>query len=103
ARPEIMDTGTRIVLERAAAAGLLAPGDAEILIPACRLYHDLTHISRLCLTGRQTPEEASEDFRMLLARSAGLPDFATLVAHLGETRSAVRATFERLIGTVGSE
>jgi [glutamine synthetase] adenylyltransferase / [glutamine synthetase]-adenylyl-L-tyrosine phosphorylase len=35
----------------------------------------------------------------LLARVADLPDFATLDAHLAETRKQVRSSFLRILGS----
>ena len=51
AAPEILDTSTARVLDKAWRLGLLATEDAEVLRPAVRLYHDLTQILRLCLPG----------------------------------------------------
>ena len=51
-QPEILDTSTARVLDKAWRLGLLATEDAEVLRPAVRLYHDLTQILRLCLPGR---------------------------------------------------
>jgi glutamate-ammonia-ligase adenylyltransferase len=53
--PEILDTSTTRVLDKAWRLGLLATEDAEVLRPAVRLYHDLTQILRLCLPGPFDP------------------------------------------------
>ena len=98
ATPEILDTSTARVLERAARLGLLEPDDAEALRPAVRLFHDLTQILRLCLPSAFDPKIASPGVLELLARAADLPDFAALSAHLGETQRAVRARFVRILG-----
>ena len=55
--PEILDTSTARVLDKAWRLGLLAIEDAEVLRPAVRLYHDLTQILRLCLPGPFDPED----------------------------------------------
>src|SRR5262249_11337725 len=47
-RPQILDTSTARVLEKAEWLGILAPQDAAVLRPAARLFHDLTQILRLC-------------------------------------------------------
>ena len=53
--PDILDTSTARVLDKAWRLGLLAAEDAEVLRPAARLYHNLTQILRLCLPGRSIP------------------------------------------------
>src|SRR3954468_5141241 len=50
-KPEILDTNTARVLDRAWRLGLLSAEDADVLRPAARLYHNLTQILRLCLPG----------------------------------------------------
>ena len=96
--PEIVSTETEAVLTAAAKAGLLAAKEAEILLPALRLQQSLMQILRLGVAGVFKPEEAPRGLLERLARAGELPDFATLDAHLRETQSAVRASFERVIG-----
>ncbi|MDQ0358331.1 glutamate-ammonia-ligase adenylyltransferase [Rhodoplanes tepidamans] len=96
--PAILDTSTIRVLEKAARHGLLAVEDAEVLRPAARLYHDLTHVLRLCLPGPFVPEKAGAGLLALLTRAADVPDFPTLEAHLAETQERVRASFVRILG-----
>jgi glutamate-ammonia-ligase adenylyltransferase len=43
------------------------------------------------------PKEAGPSLRALLARAGTLPDFSTLDAHLGETQTRVRRTFEAIV------
>jgi len=50
--PEILDPSTARALDKAFRLGVLGAGDAEILRPAARLYHNLTQILRLCLSVR---------------------------------------------------
>lgn len=97
-RPEILDTSTARVLDKAWAAGVLAPEDADVLRPAARLYHNLTQVLRLCLSGPFDPKTAGSELLRLLARAADLPDFATLEPHLADTQTKVRASFTRIIG-----
>jgi glutamate-ammonia-ligase adenylyltransferase len=97
--PELLDSSTVRVLEKAARAGVLAPADAEVLRPAARLYHDLTQVLRLCVTGPFNPKTAGAGLLRLLARAGDVPDFATLEADLIETQARVRKCFEGLIGT----
>jgi len=98
ARPEILDTSTARVLDKAWQAGVLAAEEADVLRPAARLYHNLTQVLRLCLSGPFDPKTAGSELLRLLARAADLPDFATLEPHLAETQSKVRASFNRIIG-----
>jgi [glutamine synthetase] adenylyltransferase / [glutamine synthetase]-adenylyl-L-tyrosine phosphorylase len=96
--PDILDTSTARVLDKASRLGVLGLEDAEALRPAVRLYHDLTQILRLCLPGPFDPKAASPELIGLLARAADVPDFATLEAFLAETQAKVRASFTRILG-----
>jgi glutamate-ammonia-ligase adenylyltransferase len=96
--PDILDTATARVLEKAARLGVLSAEDAEVVRPAVRLYHDLTQILRLCLSGPFDPKAAGPGLLALLARAADVPDFATLDAHLAESQVRVRKAFTRLVG-----
>jgi len=98
ATPEILDTATVRVLDKAARLGLLKPEDSDVLRPAVRLYQNLTQILRLCLAGPFDPKAAGPELLKLLARAADVPDFATLDAHLTETQAKVRASFVRILG-----
>ena len=97
-RPEILDASTAQVLDKAWRLGLLPAEAADVLRPAARLYHNLTQILRLCLTGPFDRKTAGAGLLGLLARAADLPDFVTLDAHLNETQQKVRAVFNRILG-----
>jgi len=97
-RPDILDTSTAGVLERAVRLGLLSAQNAEILRPAARLYQALTQVLRLCLSGPFDPKTANAGLLALLARAADVPDFAALDAHLRETQAKVRTVFEQILG-----
>ena len=96
--PEILDTSTARVFEKAVRSGVLSARDAEVLRPAARLYHDLTQLLRLCLPGPFDPRSAGAELLALLARAADVPDFATLEAHVIDTQARVRACFTRILG-----
>jgi glutamate-ammonia-ligase adenylyltransferase len=98
AAPEILDTSTARMLEKAARAGILKPEDAAVLRPAVLLFHELTQILRLCLPGAFDPQTASAGVLSLLARAADLPDFPALQAHVVETQRQVRECFVRILG-----
>jgi len=96
--PEILDTTTARVLDKAWRLGLLPAEDADVLRPAARLFHNLTQILRLCLRGPFDPKTAGAGLLGLLCRAADLPNFATLDAYVAETQQKVRASFTRILG-----
>jgi glutamate-ammonia-ligase adenylyltransferase len=96
--PDILDTSTVRVFDRAWSLGLLPAEEADVLRPAVTLYHNLTQLLRLCLSGPFDPKTAGSGLLGLLARAADLPDFATLDAHLADTQQKVRASFNRILG-----
>ena len=98
--PQLISTETETVLAAAASVGVLPLKEADILLPALRLYQALTQMIRLCLTTPFDPETAPRALLERLARTAELPDFSSLDAHVRATEEAVRQCFERLIGAV---
>ena len=98
ALPDILDTSTARVLDKAWALRVLPVEEAEVLRPAVQLYQDLTQILRLCLAGPFDAKTAGAGLLRLLARAADVPDFATLDATLIETQAKVRASFVRILG-----
>jgi glutamate-ammonia-ligase adenylyltransferase len=99
-QPDILDTSTAGVLDKARDLRVLPVEDAEILRTAVQLYHDLTQILRLCLAGPFDPKAAGAGLLRLLARAADVPDFAALDATLIETQAKVRESFVRILGKV---
>ena len=97
-QPDVLDTSTARVLDKAWGLRILPVEDAEVLRPAVQLYHDLTQILRLCLAGPFEPKAAGAGLLQLLARAADVPDFATLDATRIETQAKVRASFVRILG-----
>jgi glutamate-ammonia-ligase adenylyltransferase len=95
--PDVLDQNTELALTKLSAAGVLSPADAEILIPASRLYHTLTQVLRLCLDKPFDAAEAPLALRELLARASDMPDFATLEAMLRDTLTNVHDAFDRII------
>jgi glutamate-ammonia-ligase adenylyltransferase len=95
--PEILDTTTARVFDKALRFGLLSAEDADVLRPAAQLYHNLTQILRLCLPGPFDQKTAGAGLLGLLCRAADLPNFATLDAHLADTQQKVRASFNRIL------
>ncbi len=93
----VLDQNTELALSKLSAAGVLSPSDAEILVPAARLYHTLTQVLRLCLDKAFMADEAPRALKDLLARAAEMPDFASLEASLRDTLSDVREAFDRIV------
>jgi glutamate-ammonia-ligase adenylyltransferase len=96
-RPEILSVNTLAVLDNATRLGVLPPSAAEVLRPAARLYHDLTQILRLCVSGKFRPETAGEDLLRVMTRAGDAPDFSSLEARVRETQIEVRRVFRVLI------
>jgi len=96
--PDILDTSTARVLDKAWSLRVLTGKDAEILRPAVELYHDLTQVLRLCLPGKFDPKTAGTGLLRLLARAADVPDFAALEATVADTQAKVRESFIRILG-----
>jgi glutamate-ammonia-ligase adenylyltransferase len=96
--PEILDTSTARVLDKAWRLQVLPVDDAEVLRPAVELYQDLTQLLRLCLSRPFNPKTAGMGLLRLLARAADVPDFAALDATLIETQARVRQSFARILG-----
>jgi glutamate-ammonia-ligase adenylyltransferase len=96
--PDILDTSTARVLDKAWRLGVISIREAEVLRPAVRLYQNLTQILRLCLPGRFDRKTAGPGLLRLLTRAADVPDFATLDAHISETEARVRQSFVRILG-----
>ena len=95
--PEVLNQNTAAAFKALENAGFLDASDAEILIPATTMFHNLTQILRLCLEKPFDREQASPGLRSLLARAGGAPNFNTLEKQLETTLDQVHAAFERLI------
>jgi [glutamine synthetase] adenylyltransferase / [glutamine synthetase]-adenylyl-L-tyrosine phosphorylase len=95
--PDVLDQNTELALSKLSAAGVLSPGDAEILVPAARLYHTLTQVLRLCLDKPFEADEAPRALKDLLARASDMPDFPSLEASLKELLASVHAAFDRIV------
>jgi glutamate-ammonia-ligase adenylyltransferase len=100
-RPAIRDASTRAVIAKAAAAGLLAPAQAEMLAGAHRLFTDATQIMRLAVDGPFDPARAAVGVKRRIAAAAGLPDFEALADAIAEARGKVRQAFRAVVGGKG--
>ncbi|CTQ56246.1 Glutamate-ammonia-ligase adenylyltransferase [Roseibium album] len=97
---EVLAQGTEQAFERLRDADCLSLGDAELLLEALRLYHRLTQVLRLALSGKFVPADAPRGVLDLLVQASGVPTFTRLEAELGELQAKVRETFVRLVGKV---
>jgi glutamate-ammonia-ligase adenylyltransferase len=95
--PEVLDQNTATAFEKLSGASLLEPADAQILIRAAHLYHNLTQIVRLCLESPISRDTASCGLKGLLAKAAGLPDFDAVEEKLAQTMKSVRQAYVRLV------
>ncbi len=95
--PEILSQSTVAALSNLHQAGLLPAAAAEALLPAARLFNDLTQILRLCVDQPFSPDSASDGLKSLLARSGGAPDFARLEADVRARQAAVHALFDVIV------
>jgi glutamate-ammonia-ligase adenylyltransferase len=95
--PPILRQNTVEALEHMAQAGVLDPGAADVLLPAARLFNNLTQVLRLCLDEPFDPAKAPQGLRSLLARAGNAPTFAHLEAELVAREGEVAALFHRLV------
>lgn len=95
--PEVLDQTTYTSLERLRDAGFLTAGQADLLLPATRLIHDLTQILRICTDGNFDRDTAPLGLKELLARAGDAPSFIMLEEHLTVTLAAVADMFEEIV------
>lgn len=96
-RPEVLDQNTLAAYRKLADAGAIPAAEADSLIQATRLVHNLTQVLRLCLEEPFDPATAPSGLKVLLARAGDAPDFATLERDLRETLARVEVQFSSLI------
>jgi glutamate-ammonia-ligase adenylyltransferase len=96
--PTIVSTDIPTALSGAAKAGVLPGTEADVLLPAYQFFSSLIQLLRLCVDEIFAPADAPAPLLKRLAEAGDMPDFRSLEAHLRVTETAVRASFERLIG-----
>ena len=97
AHPRVLEQSTLHAFQRLQQEGLLAPDDAEVLIQATRLIHDLTQILRLCFEGPFDPATAPSGLKQLLARAGDEPSFERLEERLRHTLAEVAQLFDKIV------
>lgn len=98
--PAIRLRNTEAVLLSAATHNLLTPAHRDILLPAIRLFGDLTQAQRLALPVKASVVEAPRGVHDVLCRVAAAPSLTQLEAELRDRQAAVRAVFEEIVGPV---
>jgi len=98
--PEIFSTTTSEALEKLRDAGLLAPGAAEPLIAAHRLYQGLMQLLRLAVDDAFRPADAPRGLADLLLRVGDSPNLSHLEALLAEMEKKTRDIFIDVVGPV---
>ncbi|MEO1159453.1 MAG: bifunctional [glutamine synthetase] adenylyltransferase/[glutamine synthetase]-adenylyl-L-tyrosine phosphorylase, partial [Pseudomonadota bacterium] len=96
--PDVLQRNTIAALHALRDAGHLAAADHDVLVAAATLYQGLTHMLRLCSTGRFELESAPSGLVKLLLRASAAPDAATMEAMLIDANRQVSEIFDRLIG-----
>jgi len=99
--PDLAQRNTGEILAAAAAAGVLDANDAAVLRRAYDLMRDVMQWQRLAVAGSFDPARLSAGLRRRMAAVVGLPDYKVLERDLRDTRKAVRAVFERVMGGAG--
>jgi glutamate-ammonia-ligase adenylyltransferase len=93
----LLGLSTEPTFGAAARAGLLDDDDAHTLETAHRLFNDVFQWQRLTIEGDFKAPEVPPAILQRLAAVPGLPNAKALLDHLGETRRAVRAIFDRVL------
>ncbi|MFZ1104542.1 MAG: bifunctional [glutamine synthetase] adenylyltransferase/[glutamine synthetase]-adenylyl-L-tyrosine phosphorylase [Hyphomicrobiaceae bacterium] len=97
AHPEVLSANTADALVNLQRAGLLSPQAADVLLPAARLFGNLTQVLRLCLDGRFAAGKAADGLKALLVRAGEAPDFSRLEADLAARQAQVAALFNEIV------
>jgi glutamate-ammonia-ligase adenylyltransferase len=98
--PAIRLRNTEAVLLSAATHDLLSPAHRDVLLPAIRLFGDLTQAQRLTLPVKASVVEAPRGVHDVLCRVASAPSLPQLEAELRERQAAVREAFIEIVGPV---
>ena len=100
-RDGLVEIDSRSLPGKLAAAGLLESGEAGEIKEACLLYHRITQVLRLCVTGAYDPAKSPAGLNQLVARAAGVPDIRAADSLVNDTQKRIAGLFDELIGPVG--
>ena len=95
--PRVLHRNNRDAFAAFAQEGILPPNICEFFVAHWDMLHGLTQMLRLCVSGKVNPEEIPSEFRRLLARAGGAPDFAALQEKLPASQERAHQLFTRLI------
>jgi glutamate-ammonia-ligase adenylyltransferase len=98
--PAIRLRNTEAILITAATHGLISAAHRDVLLPAIRLFGDLTQAQRLTLPVKASVAEAPRGVHDVLCRVASAPSLPQLEAELRERQAAVREAFTEIVGPV---
>ncbi len=101
AHPRILDTNTYGALDTLGRNGLLKAAVAHDLKEACLLYHRITQVLRLCVSGAYDPETSPLGLNQIISRAAIVPDTKSAESLLRDTQTRVADIFDGIIGAVG--
>ena len=99
--PAILDTNTHAALTKLGNAGLMDAGVAHDLKEACLLYHRITQVLRLCVSGTYDPAVSPAGLNQMVASAAIVPDIKSAESLLIDTQTRVFGLFDGIIGPVG--
>lgn len=94
----VLATNTLEAFGRLRAAHLITAADADVAVEACQLFHRLTQVLRLCLSGDYMPETALPGLNQAVAMAAATPDIRGAEDLLQQNQRLVASLFDRLIG-----
>ncbi|MBO0765494.1 MAG: bifunctional [glutamine synthetase] adenylyltransferase/[glutamine synthetase]-adenylyl-L-tyrosine phosphorylase [Hyphomicrobiaceae bacterium] len=95
--PQVLSTNTVDALANLERAGLLPAAAADVLVPAARLFANLTQVLRLCVDGAFVADKTAQGLKGLLVRAGEAPDFGRLEADLAARQAAVAALFRQIV------
>ena len=98
--PAILDTNTHAALTKLGSAGLIDGAVAHDLKEACLLYHRMTQVLRLCVSGTYDPARSPAGLNQMVASAAIVPDIKSAESLLTDTQMRVTAIFDEIIGPV---
>ena len=75
----------------------LSASQKDTLVSAHRLFSDLTQVLRLCMKDNSQSGDLYEGLGDIICRVSGLPDLATLEAHVKNTAQEVRSIFGQVL------
>ncbi|MCH9806786.1 MAG: bifunctional [glutamine synthetase] adenylyltransferase/[glutamine synthetase]-adenylyl-L-tyrosine phosphorylase [Alphaproteobacteria bacterium] len=95
--PAVLVKSTIGALRKLHESGLLSNAQADVLLPAGRLYSDLTQIMRICSDEAFDPQTAPLGMRELMTRASGEATFEALEQQLRQSTTQVLEVFEEII------